>query len=284
MALFHRLPGKDAALRALRERPIPGFLSAVLRYRGEFEVHGFGDVCFRMHSEGHFIENDLFWNGLEHSWEAGSVAQWVEWSRAAECVLDVGANVGVYALAAQAANPRALVLAFEPLERTHRRLQRNISLNRFPIDARMIAIGDSDGTAQLHDMDRPFGDFTSASLNPDFKRSDRTVEIVLRRLDSLLDELNVARIDLVKIDVETLEPQVLRGLGARLATDRPVILVEILSDEAGREIESILDGLDYEWFSIDEIAGPVAESNIRAGEAPNYLLVPATRQRPAAHG
>jgi len=78
--------------------------------------------------------------------------------------------------------------------------------------------------------------------------------------------------------VEGAEPAVLRGMGPLLARFRPSLLVEILSDEAGREIESITKELGYLYFDINDDTrnGPrdvKRVESIRKSRCLNYLLV-----------
>jgi ribosomal protein L11 methylase PrmA len=54
------------------------------------------------------VENDLFWAGYAGNWERVSLALWRDLARDARCVLDVGANSGVFALAAAAVSPKSL--------------------------------------------------------------------------------------------------------------------------------------------------------------------------------
>jgi FkbM family methyltransferase len=75
-----------------------------------------------------------------------------------------------------------------------------------------LAIGDRDGTATLT---RPPVAGWATTLDPVLAGFDpaieRTIEVPIRRLDTLLPELGVELIDILKIDVEGGEPAVVRG-------------------------------------------------------------------------
>ena len=87
-----------------------------------------------------------------------------------------------------------------------------------------LAIGDRDGTVVLTMPDNPGW---ASTLDPALTGSDpstsRTLEVPLRRLDTLLAELGTEHVDVLKVDVEGAEPAVVRGLlGGPL---RPVVCV-----------------------------------------------------------
>ncbi|RYV51347.1 FkbM family methyltransferase [Pengzhenrongella frigida] len=76
-----------------------------------------------------------------------------------------------------------------------------------------LAVGDRDGVATLTLPDNPGW---ASLLAPAVTGSDamgfRTLEVPIRRLDTLLAERGVDRVDILKIDVEGAEPAVVRGL------------------------------------------------------------------------
>lgn len=77
---------------------------------------------------------------------------------------------------------------------------------------------------------------------------------------------------LVKIDVETHEPEVLSGFKVSLRKFQPVMLIEILNEEVGKKVEDLILGLDYMYFNIDEKGGIRQTSNIVKSDYYNYLL------------
>ncbi len=137
-------------------------------------------------------------------------------------VLDIGANIGNHTLAF--ATVAAQVHAFEPIPRIHALLRQNVEQNRLGnVTLHALALSDSDGAATIHMVKA--GNFGASSFD---KRSEATeaVTVQRRRGDALLAELGVARVDLVKIDVEAHEVYVLRGLMDTLRRDLPVITME----------------------------------------------------------
>ena len=138
-------------------------------------------------------------------------------------VFDVGANAGVYAV--QQARRGAAVYAFEPNPDCYRRLQRSIHLNAVqervtPMNA---ALGAAAGAAELH---VPGGRTTMGSLRSDGPdlQDGRSVPIQIRTVDGVMRDLGVTRVDLLKIDVEGLEVDVLRGARESLPRVDRVVL------------------------------------------------------------
>jgi FkbM family methyltransferase len=196
-----------------------------------------------MEAHGEQVENDLFWRGYGKGWEGKSLSLWRDLAKCNDVIVDVGANTGVYALAAKAVNPEAKVVAVEPAARVASKLRRNVELNGFDIEILECAASDSNGTATLYDF--PGEHEYSASLE---KTMTGTVPVSVetKRLDDILE-----RIDLIKIDVERHEPATLRGMKRLLKRCHPTILIEVLDDEAQAEIERELSGLDYKWQRVE---------------------------------
>ena len=79
-------------------------------------------------------------------------------------------------------------------------------------------------------------------------------------------------IDLLKIDVETHEPEVLKGLGGYLQKFIPAMLIEVLDDETGQKINKIVEGLGYLYFNNDENKGIRRVQKIEHSDYYNYLI------------
>src|SRR5436305_6739082 len=94
-----------------------------LHFEGPFTVH-WGRNKFRMVHYGYQLENALFWEP-KGGWERESLRIWSELCTQADCIVDIGANTGVFALLAKTINPKARVIAFEPVARVFQKLVKN---------------------------------------------------------------------------------------------------------------------------------------------------------------
>ena len=252
------LPFKRAFLEPLRRLGfLPESVYRHLHFRGVFstEVRG---TTVKLRSHGNLIENDIFWSGFFDGWEAESLRLWAALAEQADVILDVGANSGIYAMVAQAANAPATVFAFEPVERVYLQLLENAELNGGRVRCVNAAVSDRSGSVTMFEpnVEHPY----AASLDPtvfgrDVGKDWAQVEVEGIRLDDFLSDAQLSP-DLIKVDTEGHEPEVLRGLGSMLAANRPTLLLEVLTDRHSREIEELVRGLAYRSYQVDEEVGP----------------------------
>jgi FkbM family methyltransferase len=143
---------------------------------------------------------------------------WRAAARDAAVVLDVGANAGIYSLAALDAQPGAAVHAFEPTPQIAAGLRRTAELNGL---ARLVvhqsAVTNYDGQAIL----RRCGEAEGGNDGMNFIVPDRVEAGAERvpavKLDTACAELGIERIDLLKLDVQGSEADALEGAAGLLA-------------------------------------------------------------------
>ncbi len=140
-------------------------------------------------------------------------------------MIDIGANLGFYALsAAAAAGGDADILAIEPTPEVAALLRRSIAANRFSrIEVAELAVGDRNGTIALHRNG-------SNELNS-IGTGDVPGDVVLRRLDDVVAAHGIETCDVLKIDVEGAESRVVAGAARFLASASPLIMFEIRDGE-----------------------------------------------------
>lgn len=142
-------------------------------------------------------------------------------------VLDVGASVGFWTVALACTTPAATVVAVEPLPTNVAVLERNVARNGVAdrVSVRTCALGAHEGVAYA---DVEPGGIGNAWLVDEARAGGRPLgalaRVEVRTLDSI--ELGDDRCSFVKLDVEGLEMDVLRGGDAFVARHRPAILGE----------------------------------------------------------
>lgn len=152
---------------------------------------------------------------------------------------DVGANVGFFALmAARIVGEGGAVYAFEPLPRIATEARANAERNGFTnIQVIEAAVSDRDGRATLVVTGHPGGaSLSEADANVD---ATGTVTVTTVRLDTLVESGAIRPPDVVKVDVEGVEPEVVEGLRATLLTHRPTVVCELDAATKGRVAEKV---------------------------------------------
>jgi len=174
------------------------------------------------------------------------------------CVVDVGANLGMFSVwASRYLAPTGRIIALEPHPGAYRLLRRNLSRVGCAAESLNVACGATEQTLPLYfSPDR----LTMATLEASAAQTLERIDVPVRRLDDVLADVSVARIGLLKIDVEGWEPQVLDGAEACLhRTDRVVLEVErdklpSVEDRlaaAGLTITGVVDGIwDHQEMAI----------------------------------
>jgi FkbM family methyltransferase len=145
----------------------------------------------------------------------------------AKVILDVGANIGWYAVRFALRQPLAKVFAFEPLPTSHSYLQRNVAANAVGDRVTTFNCGLSDSSGAVEFFISPASG-TNASLKNVAGAADAQSVIGLTiTLDQWIGNQRLAP-DFIKCDVEGAELLVFRGGRATLAKHRPVVFAELL--------------------------------------------------------
>jgi FkbM family methyltransferase len=121
--------------------------------------------------------------------------------------VDVGANVGTYALAlARHVGATGKVIAIEPHPVTYARLKFNTTASRFAqVRLFAAAVGASDGELMIETD----GDNLGASHIVTGDVSDKAVKVPSLRLQRILEQSGVSQVDALKIDIEGYEDRAL---------------------------------------------------------------------------
>ncbi|EAY30075.1 FkbM family methyltransferase [Microscilla marina] len=273
-SIYKILPFKKAFFVALRGVWSPPHrVYQHLHFQGKINVKTTGNQEFKMHHYGFELENELFWRGIKGGWEQQSIQLWEKLCTVNDCIIDVGANTGVYALIAKTVRPTAQVVAFEPVKRVFEKLQENIALNQFDVKAYELALSDSDGKATIYDQDteHTYSVTVSQDLSPEGVDTVAT-SIDIIRFDTFIAQHQLPKVGLMKIDVETHEPEVLEGMGEYLDTMRPTLLIEILTNEVAQRVEKLVEGKGYLYFDLDEKNPPRKVDRIQKSGFYNYLI------------
>jgi FkbM family methyltransferase len=181
--------------------------------------------------------------------------------RGAKCIVDVGANVGLFSRAAELYCPEAAILAVEPSNLAFAELSKVGGKRIIPIQS---AVGAAAGTATLFIAEHLAsstlalpGEYAKQVYGSSGLPSGATEEVPVVTLADLLDSHRVNKVDLLKIDVEGFEPQVLEGAGAWLGPRIERIIMEVsigrLNLEGGLDLIRTLAHKGYVLTNIVDV-------------------------------
>ncbi|MEV4178403.1 FkbM family methyltransferase [Nonomuraea sp. NPDC049709] len=170
--------------------------------------------------------------------------------RAGDVVVDVGAHIGVHALAAARILRRSdgRVIAFEPASDSAAKLRATAHRNRLRVEVVRSALGARHGTAGLYGDARY--DAADAGVRSQYGDAALVEQVPVRTFDAWAEETGLSRLDVVKIDVEGAEAAVLTGMSRSLRTLRPrAVLVEVKqrerTDTSAEELRELLRAHGY---------------------------------------
>jgi len=138
--------------------------------------------------------------------------------------IDVGAHIGKYTfVVAKRVAPTGKVIAIEPNPLVFKALVNGIRQNKLtnviPLN---IAVSDKNAIVKLY-VKR--SSTLSSIKEPDY--SIKIISVISKSIDSIVQELNLNKVDWVKIDAEGAEVDILKGMTNTLTKFRPKIIIEV---------------------------------------------------------
>jgi len=194
-------------------------------------------------------------------------------------MIDIGANIGGFAILMSNAMNVAdfTVHLFEPNPNLVPVLEENVKRlcqSNFKVHAVVnpVAVGDSRTVLPLQLRDDHTGLATLAHTSNTFSSS---VDVDVIPLDDYVREKNIERIDMIKIDVESFEPSVLKGAIQTLKRFRPVLYMEYSSEWFTNFDADYIDSL---FTDLNDLMGYQFYREGRDGSLHDLELKPSTLQ------
>lgn len=213
-----------------------------VRFVGAVKYDG-GEVLFETPNRGCAWRVHTFFD------KEPDTLDWIAGFAPGSVYVDVGANIGLYAIwAAKVMGAR--VFAFEPEAQNFALLNRNIILNRVNVAAFPFALSDQLRIAPIYLSGTEVGgschtfgaalDYNEQPMRPVYKQGS-----IALTLDDLVEGGLVPQPDHIKVDVDGIEPAVVRGAAKAIAECKSV-LVEINSNlESHRETVKWIKALGF---------------------------------------
>jgi FkbM family methyltransferase len=143
-------------------------------------------------------------------------------------VLDVGANIGMTALALSRACSRGQVAAIEPVSRTFRYLKQNVIKAGVPnVKVFNFALGSGEGSVLMQGHPSNFACSFVADNYTIPAKDHFSQRVPVKRLDDIFPSLSLDRVDFMKVDVEGFELEVFAGAREIINTYRPIVFLEM---------------------------------------------------------
>jgi FkbM family methyltransferase len=138
-------------------------------------------------------------------------------------ILDVGANIGFISTIFSHFNPSARIHAFEPGEKNFKYLDKNIKKNNLKnVTPYNLACGSENYVTTFRE-NSAWG-YIDSELQVDSPGSKCLIRVTT--IDQFVEDNEISRIDLIKIDVEGFEKHVFDGLSHVIEKFKPKIIFE----------------------------------------------------------
>lgn len=179
-----------------------------------------------------------------------------------QTVYDVGGDQGIYTLFfADRVGPEGRVYTFEPNPLSYRRIVANVELNGFKnVEVRPIGLGEKkDRLSFVFPEGEPARGSANSAIGAQIRQEKNvhTIEIDVNSLDAEITASALPKPDMVKIDVEGLEIDVLRGMRETIKAHRPKMFIEVhgadiqCKEENAREVVQFLLDAGYTVFHVE---------------------------------
>ncbi len=164
-------------------------------------------------------------------------------------VLDIGGYVGTHALAfSHFVGPHGKVYTFEPQPASFRLLTENLAANgAAQVVASQAAVGKAPAVIELPSLNiGQIGSFGSFSVHEGEGAGTLTDMFSVNLVT--VDQLDLARCDFMKVDVEGMESEVIDGAVSVITRLQPIVYAECNSVDAGASTLRSLKALGYKTY------------------------------------
>lgn len=195
--------------------------------------------------------------------------------RYGDVCIDGGANQGIYTVAfGHYVGPAGKVVAVEPMTYAIPLIENNCALNNIAnVEIVNAGLSDEDGEATL-DYNTGAG---GASIVHN-RAGPAKERIKCRTIDTLTTELDLNRVDFIKLDIEGAEEKALKGSRQTIAANHPIIVLE--SSEKQGKVDALQEELrhyGYEGFRMCGRTGELISKDDVLRGSQNVFFIPQHR-------
>ena len=194
---------------------------------------------------------------------------------------DLGANFGIFTMfLSRLVGPTGRVYAFEPLPHILTELKANIERNgQSNVEFVNAAVAETVGTARFR-VGHHHGSGHLQATDHLYPESGSEVSVAVTTIDDIVRS-GARPPTFMKIDIEGAEGSALAGARETLAAHRPVLAVEVHSEEQGVAVGAALAAANYVAWRIDQNLAP---AGALTGDGAGMRLWGFVLARPAERG
>jgi FkbM family methyltransferase len=200
--------------------------------------------------------NTIFANGEYETTQMRIICQLAKQN---DYFMDIGSNVGLYAICASLVNPNIKVASFEPNVEIAKQQKRNLEINNID-SVRIFNFGLANENSDLVNFFVPT--FTGSggggllNLHPE-EGPSKGSQVAIKILDDLEKEIR-SQVDFIKVDIEGAEFEFLKGALNTISDSKPVIISELLRKwmlpfgSQPQDFVTALSEIGYVCFEIED--------------------------------
>lgn len=232
-----------------------------------------------------YLTQILFWKGYKQFEYSGIFEELI---KKVSCFLDIGSNIGYYALLASRSNPNTKVYAFEPAHGPKHYLQKNIRSNDLEENIALVevALSNFEGQIDFYEVGNEKYKFLKYNLAGEGNAGTKTTSrnfvkstVSATTLDAFVSKENLTKIDLIKIDTEGTELDILDSGRNTIQDFQPIVICETLFNTIEPGLERFFKDRGYLFFNHTEKGLLRCESIVRQSDdgIRNCFFVPPSK-------
>jgi FkbM family methyltransferase len=204
----------------------------------------------------------LIMDGFWETWLTQSIASVI---KPGDVCIDIGANFGYYSVLMSAlAGDRGRTVAVEPNPEVCRLLRTTAGMNHPGFGVAECALSDKTGRINLVIPGNYSGD--ASIIDRPARPSSRNVKVKVETitLDSLLERMEITKVDMIKMDVEGAEPLVFEGMKATIDANPSLTIIMEYSPHLYSDARTFTTYL-FSIFNVHRAGGerePIPESSM----------------------
>lgn len=214
------------------------------------------NIYFKETQFGHFclLEKDLISNCISNYgyWEQHLYLFYSQFIQPDYIVLDGGANLGFHTICFAALANKGKVYSFEPQPLIFNLLSTNILLNGATniVKQFRLGLGDKESNLKMTPLKEQF--FSEDCINYGGRGLTQSEEGEEEVLLTTIDNLNLSKLDFIKLDVQGFELETIKGGETTIKNNYPIFFLENYPDsEKDQKVIELLQEWGYINYRLD---------------------------------